>query len=147
MLYNSCLVALRVARKSALGADPLAESFLRGCDLSQCAGRILCVVVTSFRGELYGGFMSAPRRGQVVKSFLNAHTVGRGYVSARLTREREKRESAGTRRREIETKAREWSPRLKAQGTDGSKKGTLRELRVNSASAKSIDCLSRQEGC
>lgn len=41
-------------------------------------------VVTSFRGELYGGgFMSAPRRGQVVKSFLNARSAGRGSISAK----------------------------------------------------------------
>lgn len=104
MLYNSCLVALRVARKSAPRVDPLAESFLRGCDLSRCAGHILCVAVTSFRGELYGGFMSAPRRGQVVKSFLNAPS-GEGTFR-RCALERGERTSAST--REIGTKARGW---------------------------------------
>lgn len=117
--------------------DPLAaESFLPGCDLSRCASRILCVAVTSFRGELYDGFMSAPRRGQVVKSFLNARTVGRGYVSAVRTRERkERKESVQARVKSRRRLADEGG--LGAQGMDGSKKGTPKQLRVNSASAKS----------
>lgn len=47
------------------------------------AGRILCAAITSFRGELYGGFMSAPRRGQVVKSFLNAESIRFGETRGR----------------------------------------------------------------
>jgi len=42
--------------------------------------------VTSFRGELYGGFMSAPRRGQVVKSFLDAEDEGSVSTKRKLER-------------------------------------------------------------
>jgi len=57
---------------------------LRRCDASSSTLR---GAVTSFRGELYGGFMSAPRRGQVVKSFLDAEDE-EGSVSTKRKLER-----------------------------------------------------------
>jgi len=95
MLYNSCLIALLVVRKSMLVRIPSPN--LSFADLSRCAGRISCVAVTSFRGELYGGFMSALRRGQVLKSFLNATPSSEGMFR-RVAYSRKKREKRRERR-------------------------------------------------